>query len=421
MTVTVVFILVAVLIAFIVPAAIAHGRRVDVVWSEAATALKLGFQPSGLFQRCRITGTMSGLIITLDTHTRRSGRRQKTHTRLDVRFPLSLGLGLRMARSGFASGVSQFPGGSDTEVGEKTFDGSIAGKGEDSDLVRAFFTTARRARIHRLLSNFTEAVIDDHGMRWQKRGVMTDADEIVRIVRRFQGVAWHLIEDRQRDRVLSDALEAAGFGRPGEALALLQTCVMGEDVANPDDVEEDIVRGHLFHLAGRDVEAQAAFATAADKAPEDEEAQRWAQRMLQSRAGPAPAFDAKEHDETLTVAALCGAVFRPEGTSFEVNRRFDRQFQGSPVTWKGVLREVESYGVDFVFEGRDRCKGLFEVTQSDAVPVGRREVMAVVELQDEVAAALATRIGETLHFRGTLFRIDALLRNVYLISGEVTL
>ena len=414
-----IFIFVLLIIGFIVPASIAHGRRVDAIWSEAAATLGLGFQPSGLFQRRRIAGTASGLHITLDTYARRSGKQRHTYTRLEVGFPVSLGLGLRLTRSGFVSVVARIFGAQDIEVGDGGFDGVAVVKGVDAQKGRAFLTPARRARIYRLLSNFTDASIDDHAIHWQQRGVMTDLEHMVGVVRRFKIVAWHLVGDRRRDRVLSDAIEAADLGNPGEALASLEGPIEEVDDAGesvPHDVEEDIIRGHLLHLAGRDEASQAAFSAAAEKAPEDEEAVRWSQRLLQHRPAAAAA---PERDATLTVDELCEAVFRPEGTSFEANRRFERQFQGQRVAWEGCLKKVEPYGYDLVFEQRDACKGSFEVTEADSSPFARREVLAVVQLPAASTQRLSERVGESMRFSGRLFRIDSFHRNIYVEDGRI--
>jgi len=415
------FIFVLLIMTVVVPASIAYKRRVDAFWSEAAVSLGLGFQPSGFFQRRRITGRVHDLAITLDTFVRRSGKSSQAYTRLDVAFPKDLVLGLRLTRSGFSNGVAKLFGAQEIAFDGSGFDSSITIKGADPHRVRTFLTAARRARIYRLLGNFSESVIDDRGIRWQQRGIITDATQLVRVVRRFQGVAWRLVADRHSDRALTEALTAADDGRPGEALKILETARAGdpEDEVARDEIEEDIMRGHLLHLAGRHEEAQAAFSAAAEAAPEDIEAERWASRML--KQAPASASERTEDDEegTFSVDELCQAIFRHEGTSFEATRRFERQFQGKRVIWKGQLRNVARDHNDFVFEGGDACKAVLEVTESDGSPFARREVMAVIQLPAGEADVLRDRIGDALVFSGRLYRIDSLLRNIYLDAGRV--
>lgn len=415
------FIFLLLIITVVVPASIAYKRRVDASWSEAALSLGLDFQPSGFFQRRRITGRVHDLVITLDTFVRRSGKSSQTYTRLDVAFPKDLALGMRLTRSGFSSGVAKLFGAQDIAFDGSGFGSSITIKGADPHRGRTFLTAARRARIYRLLSNFSESVIDDRGIRWQQRGIITDATQIVRVVRRFQGVAWRLVADRRSDRALTEALAAADDGRPGEALIFLEADRVGdpEDEVAQDDIEKDIMRGHLLYLAGRNEEAQAAFSAAAAAAPEDLEAERWASRMLQQ--APASASERAEEDKegTFSVDELYQAVFRHAGTSFEATRRFERQFQGKRVSWKGQLRNVDRDHNGFVFEAKDACKAVLEVTESDGPPFARREVMAVIQLPAEEADVLRDRIGDALTFSGRLYRIDSLLRNIYLDAGRV--
>ena len=150
----------------------ANMKKTGIAWSRVAKALSLTFTPGGFMQRPRLTGSLHGCGITVETFSRRSGKHSRTYTRFIVTYPKGLGLGLQLTQEGFFSGISKLFGAQDIEVGDASFDKAVVVKGRKGrhrDIV-AFLTPARRLRIHRLLMSFPGSRVTDSSIAWEHRG-----------------------------------------------------------------------------------------------------------------------------------------------------------------------------------------------------------------------------------------------------------
>ncbi len=430
------------IVAIAIPVAVFSSKKANEAWDGAARQLKMQFTPASLGVKRRIAGRHQGMRVEVDTFTQRHGKHSTTYTRFTVSYPASLGLGLRLSSEGFFSGIKKVFGAQDIEVGDSSFDDAVIVKGSNPQRVIDFLTRARRIRIGRFLASHEGAVISDTQVQWKRRGVVRDTSSLVSRVRRVVDLARCLAEEREEDQQMERVLEAQHTGRLDEALTLLtgtplMTLPMpsgeAEEVepagacaaATPprvEGVEEKILEGELFYLADRNEEAKEAFAGAVDRDPEDEEAREWLTRLSVEPEPPAapsvPEAVAGSPPE-LDLAEVSVLLFTEGVSSFDVSCRFEKDFQGKSVRGSGVLTEAVAYAFDFVFDDRDGTKATLSMGETDTGAYGRKEVFAILRLPAGAADELASRIGETVNFRGVLKKADGFMRNIFVAEGSL--
>ena len=428
----IVILLFVVVVGIIIAFSVFHSKQVHQSWTDAARALGMAYQGGGFLRSRRITGTFEGMPVLVDTFTQSAGKSSTTYTRFRITLSPPLRLGLRLSREGFLKGLTKLFGAQDIRVGDAAFDANVMIKGSDPDRVRAFLTPARRVRIDRFLGSYPGATIDDTEIAWHTRGLLSDPNRIVSIVRQIARLAWHLVDSRAADDAMGTAMIAMDEGHPQEALSALQrrrTEPAASEFAGPS-AEEQLLEGQLLMLGGRTDEAKQTFAKAQEAAPDDPEISDWAQKTTdvatpaetapagdQAHAEPAPPLG--RTDTLLDAPSVCAALFGEGITSFTANRTFDEQYASKAVRWSGVLESVESSAFDFVFNLRDICKARVVVGQMDSSAYGDTQVFAVIQVKDPTAEALEPRVGQTVTFEGTLLKVDGFMRNLYVIDGRV--
>lgn len=458
------FVVFVIVVGIVVPTVIAQSKRANQAWVSAGRTLGLGYHAPRFLAPRRIEGSLPGAYVIVDTVRRGSGKNSKTYTRYRSRYHHSLGLGIRLSREGFFSGVGKLFGAQDIEVGDASFDADVIVKGHSPQRVIEFLTPARRVRIHRALMSYHGLTINDDEISWEKRGVVSNASEIVNTVRRLSQLAWFLSGKREEDKPLERAVAAQREGRLEEALEAVQEIPVLEAV---EPLEARVLEGEMLYMAGRREEAARIFERAREEAPEDPEIGTWAEHSRRAVAErrpveappPVDASPPEERSETpappapgvadveevepppaaqptalppaaeefkapaggvgLEAAAVCEEVFRSGHTSLDANRVFEERYQGQTVRWSGVLKRVESFSYDYVFGSEAGVKALLEIHDLTADAYGTKQVQAMVRLPPADEQALRERIGETVVFEGRLQQVDGLMRNVYVTDGHI--
>jgi tetratricopeptide (TPR) repeat protein len=458
-----IFLLFIIIAAVVIVVAVSQARRTDEAWSSVAQQLGLNFTPGALFRSRVMEGRLQGLAVRVDTFQRGSGKSSNTYTRFRIRYPRQLGLGLRLTKDSFFSGIGKFFGGQDIELGDAQFDADVIVKATDPEAVRRFLTPPRRLRIHRLLMAHPGVVIDDERVQWEKRGAIRDPDQLASAIRRLVRVAWHLTGDREEDAVVDRAMKAQHEGRIEEALAMLGQRVDSraapadakppratdspaataalESVPDallpstaraavpespedqptaPQSHEERVLAGELLYLAGRHAEAKEVFEDALKEAPNDQEVRQWAEQSGRqaTASDSAPVSPPPASTVPLDAQSVCNAMFSPSNSSLDASRLFEDQYEGRIVSWSGKLRSVEPFTYDYVFGWSPATKAMLEVCEVESSLYGEKTVLAVVQLPREVAEPLKAKIDATIQVEGQLLRVDGFMRNVYLANGK---
>ena len=414
-------VVIAVVVVLIIMAAIAIGRSVaraaDEAWQAAGNRLGLRYTPiqKRLFgskeeTNRHLRGTVDGRKVRVYTYTEGSGDSQTTYTAYQVGFP-PLGLGLKIAPQGFWGKVKKAFGSQDIEVGDEQFDEAFLVKGDHPDQIAAFLTPSRRVTVSRLITEYRGATVGDDRIWWRHTRVQRDPDVIVSTVRRLAGAANALAKHRKP--ALDEVLEVQRQGDLGKAAAQVREATRGST-----DLETERTAAEVLY-AGGDLEGAAeAFDHLAEVLPVDDQVHAWRERIAARRAGGAPAR--APSGESTDPGIVADQLFDPDNLSFETTRLFEDNYEGMRVRWTGTLVRATGYRSDLDFRNGPGTKAVFHVHDLGSSLYAGRDVEAVVQLPEGLVDDLRGRHGEEFTFTGTLDRIDAIMRNLYVRGGELT-
>jgi hypothetical protein len=283
-------------------------------------------------------------------------------------------------------------------------------------------------------------------------------------------LARNLIEDRDDDDRLQQAMQLRNNGEPERALEVIDAIVVKAaeppvvSAGEPADFEQDPVderrmQAELRYLAGDRERAHEAFQQLHTADPEDEEVMEWleltrptAQVVAESTepasesaaestplhaeresdpdqdVGQAPVEHGRDRDPPVQPASeegglqqqlFCDDLFGDSTRSFDVNKRFEQEYVARQVRWQGELLKVERNYSAFIFEESTGAKATFKIDERKSPYFGTDNVLAVVHLPESAIEELKNRVGEQLRFSGKLVKVDGLMRNVYLDHGAV--
>ncbi len=449
------FVIVALILAIAIPLAIAHNKKTNLAWSDAARTLGLTYRPGGFLQSRRIEGRLKELRVVVDTFSRSSGKHSTSYTRYRVDFPRSLGLGLQLRREGMFSSVSKFFGSQDIKVGDASFDNSMLVKGHNVHGIREFLTPARRLRIQRFITSRQEAVIDDSSIRYTKVGIVSKSSALVSAIQSMAQLGWLLIEQREQDSQLQRAMQLQNEGDPESALRCLEAATRDTAaVATPGErflenpIDEKRLQGELLYLSGDREQAHKTFQDVQHADPDDEEVGDWLDLTKETpeptttpeavassdavmsaeppvdqpvaQSGASETEDVTDAKVSVERDQFCDDLFAEDVRSFDVNTLFEERYQGRKVNWSGELTKVERNYSSFIFDQSGGTKVTFKIDERPSPYYGTQDVLAVVHLSEAEGEQLKHRIGQTIRFSGELVKADGLMRNVYLDHGEMT-
>jgi hypothetical protein len=423
-----------------------HIQSIKDAWAPAAREFNLNFTHGRFIANPRISGTYEGCKIVVDTVSRGSGNSSSTYTRFVVHYPhpYNLGLGLQLSEEGFFSELTKFFGEEDIQTGDRVFDGNVMVKGNNPKNILRFLTPSRRVRIHRLLKSYPGSIVADSCINWEVRGTITSQGKLAQTIRYFVNIANCLAGERTEDQELQLAMEAQQEGRVDDAMSILgglskvyenkPSSIKPQEVQKKGRIlkkkvkpaekkvllpplEERVLKGELLYLGDRRREAKQIFDEALKEVPQDLEIKQLA--MQASRESQEVSTDS-ESDIDLNVASVCKALFAEGNQSFNINDLFEKQYRAKSVRWKGKLRSVQSCSYDFVLGDEPGTKAAFEIYTVATSLYGEKNIVAIVRFQPDEIEKLNNKIGETLAFKGVLFKVDSFMKNLYLTGGEIS-
>lgn len=383
-------------------------QRVKQAWTSAARQLGMAIDPGSTFTQPKIQGTVDDLDVRVDTVTRGSGDSRATYTRYRVKYP-SGGTHFELHRQSGFSKVSKFFGAQDVEIGDVRFDDTFVIKSDQPERVAAAITPTRRATILQLSSSYPGVEISDTKVHWEKRGVTTNAAEIVTVVRRLVGAAYVITGRDGSETALDDALRARLEGELGTSAKRAQ--------------EASDAFGGLLEIRRMEAEtlAEAGDPKAADlldrlakELPEDEEIKGWQQRMATPQPAAAPPPESAEPVDAATIAA---DLFEESRLSFETRKVFDERYRGRPVKWTGNVRSTRDFRHDPKLGDDPGTRVVVTVATIENDLYGQTTVDAIVGLPRGNANVLRGR--DQLTFEGKLTAIDAMARNLFVTEAKI--
>lgn len=154
----------------------------------AAAATGLTFDAPQL----EATGRHGRLTVSFRTLYQKDGG---WTTEFDVRFPETLGVGLRLLpQRGVFSAIGDFFGTQDIEVGHTGFDAAFKVKGQPEDKVRELLSGDVAARIFALHHVASELEVGDEGVRATAAGMMDDTASLVKSIGVVEALAGAISE-----------------------------------------------------------------------------------------------------------------------------------------------------------------------------------------------------------------------------------
>ena len=400
------------LIIVVVAAAIIYGvkvqrQRIVAAWDEAARRLDMGIVPGSAFRNPEILGEVDDISVKVDTFTRRSGNNSQTFTRYRVRYP-SAGVDFELRKQTAFSAVTKFFGAQDVEIGDPDFDEIFVIKSDDPRRVATVITPTRRTSILQLILAYPGIRITDSRLQWERRGVTSNPDQIVTVVRRLVGAASVLAEGGAATQ-LDPLLEARNEGD------LEASARLARDTTPGAPLEVRRFEAETLAEAG-DPQAAERFAELAEELPDDDEIKAWRERTA-APSPPPPAVPAKAEPTSFDAGAMADDLFGESRLSFETSRRFDELYRGTVVRWSGRVRSTREYRRDPKLGEEPGTRVVVTVARIENDLYGQTTVDAVIGLPPGNANTLRGR--DEITFEGTLVGIDAMMRNLFVAHASI--
>ncbi len=404
-----------------------QAKKTREAWEAAARLLRLRFSWGSFLGKRRLSGRYRGFDVDVTTGNRH-GQNGKVTT-YSVDFPCRVG-GLYLAKKGVLDDLKIAFGSKDIATGDANFDERVIVRAKGAREVVQFLTDVRRRRLIEVFQRHPAMKVMAGEIQLIARGVPTDPEKIVSVLRDLALTARLLTEDGDPfDRegevqpvtdepvdegVVFDALEE-GEREPSpmsEILAATPTLeALGDDgttlvrAEDEDDLEDATVLddGTADESAGAELDALLASSTAAPPAE-----------------GEAPFEDGSPPLGVIpAVTELVRALFADGTTGSEADRLFAESWAGVPIEWSGELYRVQRCTSDVDFGMNVGTKALFDLMRA---PSGHsaRTVRAVVQLPKELSESLRNQRGKTFTFAGSLLRCDPHARTFYIRDGRIT-
>lgn len=387
----------------------AQKQRVAAAWNAAARQLGMDIQQGSTFSNPKIVGRVEALSIKVDTVTRNSGNNSQTFTRYRVTYP-SPGVDFELHRQTGFSTITKFFGAQDIEIGDQRFDNTFVVKSDQPRQVAAAMTPTRRTTLLQLAAAFPGIRIKDTQVQWEKRGVATNPDHIVTVVRRLIGAGFVIAGIGGAESALDDAIAARNEGELGAAAEQVREA----SGAFRELLEVRRMEAETAAEAGAP-EAAELLADVAEELPDDAEIKGWQERVAAApHQGEQPA--ARRAPDPADATEIAGELFGESRLSFETSRIFDERFKGRLVRWSGPVRSVREYRRDADLGESPGTRAVVTVATIENDLYGQTTVDAVIGLPPGNANILR---GRDITFQGTLAKVDAMMRNLFVADAEI--
>lgn len=423
----VVFIIIA-LVIFGAFGSIWHSKKINEEWEAAANRLGLHYAGGEIFSTRKIYGQFKGFSVIVDTFSRSSGKSSTTYTRYRISYP-SLGLGLRITRQGFFSGVSKFFGAQDIESNDAMFDKSVIVKGRSEENTINFLTSERRSKIRVHFISYPDSVMEDSKITVEIYGIVDNANKIVSCVKSLAALASDFtdtieditptrhvtIEDDQADEKAEEIVDLANEGKhyeqesdtnpPTETITIEPEEIKIEEPAHEKSGHAD---------TGDKKECVDVEKKSVEPVLEPIEKEVKAETKTEAQDQPQPATS--DTKLVLDVGEFIQTIFDPKRFGTETDKLFDSQFKGKIINWKGKLYSAELCSYDPVFGSVDGVKATLEIGEAPTL-FGKTKAFAVILQPKGELNSLKESIGKEYNLTGRLQKVDGFMSSIYITSA----
>jgi hypothetical protein len=392
----------------------AQKQRVAAAWNAAARRLGMDVQQGSTFSNPTIVGRVEQLSIKVDTVNRSSGNNSQAFTRYRVKYP-SPGVDFELHRQTGFSTITKLFGSQDIEVGDQRFDDTFVVKSDQPGRVAAVMTPTRRTTLLQLAAAFPGIRIKDSQVQWEKRGVATNPDHIVTVVRRLIGAGFVIAGIGGAESALDDAITARNEGELGAAAEKTREA----SGAFRELLEVRRIEAETAAESGAP-EAAELLANVAGELPDDPEIRGWQERIAAAPPTAAPRraeqSAVSREPDSIGAAEIAEELFGESRLSFETSRIFDERFKGKFVRWSGAVRSTREYRRDYDLGESPGTRVVVTVATIENDLYGQTTVDAVVGLPPGNADIPR---GDNVTFQGTLDKVDAMMRNLFVVDAEI--
>lgn len=380
----------------------------NTAWARVARTLGLTLAPWTMSSRPDLSGTVDLFGVRVTIEQRGSGRSKKSYTVFRVAYPdagVQIGIGPETAfhRLGRWLGVH------DIQIGDPLFDETFAVAGDPAAVV-AWLTESRRLAILRLAEAFPDVRIDRSTVTWERRDAMTNADELIRTLKRLVSATHLLAGSGPSQQAVGRSFEAA---RRGELAAGIDQLAGAEP---PVGLEPQLVAAEWMVADGRTVDAAHLLDELAGELPGEPRVEHW-KNVLDRRRNDA----ADRAEPTAAIGPprpledVIDGLFGGDPYGHEIQDRFQTSFDGVAVHGTGVLERLTPYHRDDGFPGGSGVRAVASIGTIEHRLYGEVEIDAVLSLPPDTRIPL----GSTISVEGTLIKVDPLLRNLYIQGAAV--
>jgi len=380
-------------LAALMAAASKQHRKTSATWGAVAQRLGLQLEPGSIFSSPKLSGSLNGIPLRVDSFSRRHGNQSTTYTRYQVRYP-SAGFDFMLKREGGLAKIGHFFGIRDIEVGDPGFDDAFKIQTNDPARLRQLLTPSVRSGLFRLMASFPPVVISEGHIGMELPRLERNPERLESVIRRLVGTAQLLASPSGgvSDQDVTDRQQ----GMLTEVADRLRQAVE----QHPDDVDQRIFEVETLAAAGEEEKADRRLKELETMAPADPDVMGWKQALGTRAAAPA----ARE----VNIDEMAEDLFGGNDLSFETLTKFNSKYVGASVAWEATVKEV-----------RQSTSAVHRVTLTVASVendlYGNTDIDVIVETTGPPPAK-----GATVTVSGILDRIDPLVRNLYLATAKIT-
>lgn len=359
-----------------------QSKQLDDAWGDAARRLGMFHDPGGLLRDRRLTGTIGGFRVVVESFTRGSGKSSSKYTRYRIHYPHSLGMGLHMRRQGVFAGLARAFGAQDIVVGDPKFDEIVIVKGRNQREVVDFLTAARREWVRRVMMDFDDVTVDDEGVQSESSGYEKSSQILVNRVRRLMEFAQQMV------------VAPPPIGHEVLPVATPVDPVIWLHEPPPAPPPLPVVPLTQWQQAEPELESYP---------PERTES------ILEENA-------TETRGEAWFDAAQVGA--RLFGTSrgiSEVDGVYVAEFADRLVVGNGVLRSAKTTHFDFLFGSGPYIKATVDLPLASTVAGGHHTFQIILRLPEDTKCPQS---GDSIAFQGRMMKVDGLMRQLF-VAGEL--
>ncbi|MFT5470455.1 MAG: hypothetical protein ACI8UO_005583 [Verrucomicrobiales bacterium] len=379
-------------------------------WSDAAKRLGFHYEAGGWKSLRKLSGRVDGVFVMAHVYSRGSGKSRRSYTGYRAQLSRKPPAGMRLEAQGIFSGVAEFFGSQDLEIGSKEFDGAVIIKGSNASRIAEFLTPIRKIRILSLMRQFSICEISADGVFVANRGVESDPANLVAILNRISDISLLLTDKKIENETPATPPPLPGPPpAPPELEPESEAYEFEEYAGEPEPVvaetpEEIIIEPELAASEPEPSRPPPPIEPAAAVEPEPE-------------LPPEPAPKRSQSE----IAKVCNAVFLEPSTRYEATRTFDTEFRGQTVRWIGELQTIEHFSYDLVFKNGPGLIGRFKLHEIEGHPYSLSEIKAAVQLplEDGLEDKLKSALGEPMIFTGQLEKCDPFAGVLFVANGTV--